>query len=241
MLEVKNISKIYDFKEHFNEDVKKLTILDDINFTLQSSENLSILGISGSGKSTLARIICGLENPTKGNIYLDNVPLDLGHFKDFKKISSVMQNQKSCLNPALKIKTTLKLLEKYQNTKFLQTEIDTLFKNLNLNTNMLNKFPYELSGGEASRIGILKSLLLKPEILILDEITSGLDDENKQKLLDLLTNIKTSIIFITHDIKAAKVISKNLLIIEQGKVVLNGKFEELKNNHILQKYNELYI
>ncbi|QKF65351.1 ATP-binding cassette domain-containing protein [Campylobacter corcagiensis] len=237
MLEVKNITLSYDFKEHFNKKAKKLTILNDISFSLESGENLSILGVSGSGKSSLARVIAGLIKPQSGTILLNGKSLNFDNFKEFSKISLLMQNQKSCLNPALKIKTSLKLLEKYQNTKFIGI-LDSL-KSLNLSKNTLDKYPHELSGGEASRVGILKSLLIKSEILILDEITSGLDDDNIAQLLELIKGIKTSIIFITHDLNLAQKVSKNFIIIESANLVTYGKFSDMQNDEIVKKYQNI--
>lgn len=234
MLEVRNLDKFYYFKEHFNSKWQKIQVLNNINFSLENGENLSILGVSGSGKSTLANLLSGLESPTNGKILLDGVK-----FKNLnKKISLIMQNQKICLNPALKIKTNLNLLKKYVNLKFKNDEIYALFKMLNLKSEILNKFPHELSGGEATRIGILKALLVKSEILICDEITAGLDEENQNQVMNILKNLNQSVIFISHDLEVAKEISKNVLILEKGKTLFFGKFSELQNSEILNKFSQ---
>lgn len=233
MLEVRNLSKIYDFKEHFNAKWQKICVLNDINFSLENGENLAILGVSGSGKSTLANLLSEIERPTNGEILLNNDSQNLN-----KKISLVMQSQKLCINPALKIKTSLNLLKKYRNLSFEDGEIYALIKILNLKNDILAKFPHEISGGEASRIGILKALLVKPEILICDEVTAGLDAENKNSVMKILKNLKQSLIFITHDLNAAKEISSNVLILEKGKILFLGKFNELENSEILDKFDE---
>ncbi len=149
-----------------------------------------------------------------------------------------MQTQKLCLNPTLRIKTSINLLKKYLHLKFTGSDVKNLFETLNLNQEILQKFPHEISGGEASRIGILKALLIKPDILICDEITAGLDEENKNSVLNVLKKLKQSIIFITHDLEAAKEISKNVLILEKGKTLFFGKFSELQNSEILDKFSQ---
>lgn len=232
MLEVKNVSKFYDFKEHFNTKSQKICVLKDINFNLEMGENLSILGVSGSGKSTLANLISGLESPEIGEILLNSKK----NLKD--KISLIMQNQKLCLNPVLRIKTSLDLLKKYRNLSFKESEIFELLKTLNLKSEILNKFPHEISGGEASRIGILKALLRKPEILICDEITAGLDLANKNQVLKILNNLDQSVIFITHDLEAAKEISQKVLILQKGKMLFFGEFNDPKNSEILKNFED---
>lgn len=233
MLEVKNVDKFYDFKEHINKKTEKIQVLYDINFSLEDGDNLAILGVSGSGKSTLANLLSAVEKPTNGEILLNGENRNLN-----KKISLIMQTQKLCLNPTLRIKTSINLLKKYLHLKFMGSDVKNLFETLNLNQEILQKFPHEISGGEASRIGILKALLIKPDILICDEITAGLDEENKNSVLNVLKKLKQSIIFITHDLEAAKEISKNVLILEKGKTLFFGKFSELQNNEILDKFSQ---
>lgn len=233
MLEVKNVDKFYDFKEHINKKTEKIQVLYDINFSLENGDNLAILGVSGSGKSTLANLLSAVEKPTNGEILLNGENRNLN-----KKISLIMQTQKLCLNPTLKIKTSINLLKKYLHLKFIDSDVKNLFETLNLNQEILQKFPHEISGGEASRIGILKALLIKPDILICDEITAGLDEENKNSVLNVLKKLKQSIIFITHDLEAAKEISKNVLILEKGKIVFFGKFSELESSKILYKFSQ---
>lgn len=233
MLEVKNVDKFYDFKEHINKKTEKIQVLYDINFSLEDGDNLAILGVSGSGKSTLANLLSAVEKPTNGKILLNGENRNLN-----KKISLIMQTQKLCLNPILRIKTGINLLKKYLHLKFTGSDVKNLFETLNLNQEILQKFPHEISGGEASRIGILKALLIKPDILICDEITAGLDEENKNSVLNVLKKLKQSIIFITHDLEAAKEISKNVLILEKGKTLFFGKFSELQNSEILDKFSQ---
>ena len=236
-IRLKNVSKSLSFKEHFNARAEVLHLLDGINYELDDGENLAILGQSGSGKSTLAKLISFSEPKSGGKIYINNEEItDKNELK--KDIRYILQNQKQALNPALKVKTAIAHVRSYLKLSFSENELKELLSNLNLKDEILGKYPSQLSGGEATRVGILLALLSKPKILICDEITSGLDNETKQKIINLLLSLdeKISIIFITHDILSAMKIAQKVLIIESSKQVAWSKFEDLTSQNVLKKY-----
>ena len=236
-IRLENVSKSLSFKEHFNARAEVLHLLEGINYELDDGENLAILGQSGSGKSTLAKLISFSEPKSGGKIYINNKEItDKNELK--KDIRYILQNQKQALNPALKVKTAIAHVRSYLKLSFSKNELKELLINLNLKDEILGKYPSQLSGGEATRVGILLALLSKPKILICDEITSGLDNETKQKIINLLLGLdeKISIIFITHDILSAMKIAQKVLIIEAGKQVAWGKFDDLVSQNVLKKY-----
>ena len=236
-IRLENVSKSLSFKEHFNARAEVLHLLEGINYELGDGENLAILGQSGSGKSTLAKLISFSEPKSGGKIYINDKEItDKNELK--KDIRYILQNQKQALNPALKVKTAIAHVRSYLKLSFSKNELKELLVNLNLKDEILEKYPSQLSGGEATRVGILLALLSKPKILICDEITSGLDNETKQKIINLLLSLdeKISIIFITHDILSAMKIAQKVLIIEAGKQVAWGKFEDLASQNVLKKY-----
>ena len=236
-IRLKNVSKSLSFKEHFNARAEVLHLLEGISCELDDGENLAILGQSGSGKSTLAKLISFSEPKSGGKIYINNEEItDKNELK--KDIRYILQNQKQALNPALKVKTAIAHVRSYLKLSFSENELKELLINLNLKDEILEKYPSQLSGGEATRVGILLALLSKPKVLICDEITSGLDSETKQKIINLLLNLdeKISIIFITHDILSAMKIAQKVLIIESGKQVAFGKFDDLVSQNVLKKY-----
>lgn len=236
-IRLENVSKSLSFKEHFNVKAEVLHLLEGISCELDDGENLAILGQSGSGKSTLAKLISFSEPKSGGKIYINNEEItDKNELK--KDIRYILQNQKQALNPALKVKTAIAHVRSYLKLSFSENELKELMGNLNLKDEILEKYPSQLSGGEATRVGILLALLSKPKILICDEITSGLDNKTKQKIINLLLSLdeKISIIFITHDILSAMKIAQKVLIIESGKQVAFGKFEDLESQNVLKKY-----
>ena len=236
-IRLENVSKSLSFKEHFNARAEVLHLLEGISCELDDGENLAILGQSGSGKSTLAKLISFSEPKSGGKIYINDEEItDKNELK--KDIRYILQNQKQALNPALKVKTAIAHVRSYLKLSFNENELKELLANLNLKDEILDKFPSQLSGGEATRIGILLALLSKPKILICDEITSGLDNATKQKIINLLLSLdeKISIIFITHDILSAMKIAQKVLIIESGNQMAFGKFDDLVSQNVLKKY-----
>ena len=236
-IRLENVSKSLSFKEHFNARAEVLHLLEGISCELDDGENLAILGQSGSGKSTLAKLISFSEPKSGGKIYINDKEItDKNKLK--KDIRYILQNQKQALNPALKVKIAIAHVRSYLKLSFSENELKELMGNLNLKDEILEKYPSQLSGGEATRVGILLALLSKPKILICDEITSGLDNETKQKIINLLLSLdeKISIIFITHDILSAMKIAQKVLIIEASKQVAFGKFEDLTSQNVLKKY-----
>ena len=236
-IRLENVSKSLSFKEHFNARAEVLHLLEGINYELDDGENLAILGQSGSGKSTLAKLISFSEPKSGGKIYINDEEItDKNELK--KDIRYILQNQKQALNPALKVKTAIAHVRSYLKLSFGENELKEFLSNLNLKDEILEKYPSQLSGGEATRVGILLALLSKPKVLICDEITSGLDNETKQKIINLLLSLdkNISIIFITHDILSAMKIAQKVLIIESGKQVAFGKFEDFASQNVLKKY-----
>ncbi|AXP09362.1 ATP-binding cassette domain-containing protein [Campylobacter hepaticus] len=220
MLRVSNLSKFYEIKKHRYLKSKKYFIFENINFSLKQNENLMIEGKSGAGKSTLARILCFLENPSGGEVWYkgDNLhQLDKKRQRLLRKeIQYCFQDQKMALNPYKKIKNLIQ--DGLENFNFKKNGdlIDEFFDFFNLKKQILEQKPYELSGGEATRVGLIRSLILNPSLLILDEIVSTLDIKNSKEILNFLYHYQQknfiSYIFITH----------------QSELFYNFKYEKIK-------------
>ena len=220
-IRLENVSKSLSFKEHFNARAEVLHLLEGINFELDDGENLAILGQSGSGKSTLAKLISFSEPKSGGKIYINNEEItDKNELK--KDIRYILQNQKQALNPALKVKTAIAHVRSYLKLSFSENELKELLANLNLKNEILEKYPSQLSGGEATRVGILLALLSKPKILICDEVTSGLDSISGRHVAGILESLKgkMSVIFISHDEALTKYLSDEIWQMGDGRLNL---------------------
>ncbi|MCH5336055.1 MAG: ATP-binding cassette domain-containing protein [Campylobacter sp.] len=202
MLEVKNLSKSFIVKKHWYLKEQSILVFQNLNFSLNLGQNLAIFGESGSGKSTLARILCSLELPSSGEVLYRGENLYTQKQKSKTKIQYLFQEQKLALNPYKYIKTSLFDVYDYCGLKRDEKELFNLFSSFELNKDLLGLKPLQLSGGEAARIGLIRALILKPEFLILDELTSSLDIMNIEKILGFLKkyqeNNTISYIFITH-------------------------------------------
>ena len=220
-IRLENVSKSLSFKEHFNARAEVLHLLEGISYELDDGENLAILGQSGSGKSTLAKLISFSEPKSGGKIYINNEEItDKNELK--KDIRYILQNQKQALNPALKVKTAIAHVRSYLKLSFSENELKELLANLNLKDEILEKYPSQLSGGEATRVGILLALLSKPKILICDEITSGLDSISGSHVAGILESLKgkMSVIFISHDEALTSYLSDEIWQMRDGRLNL---------------------
>ena len=179
------------------------------------------MGQSGSGKSTLAKLISFSEPKSGGKIYINSEEItDKNELK--KDIRYILQNQKQALNPALKVKTAIAHVRSYLKLSFSENELKELLANLNLKDEILEKYPSQLSGGEASRVQIALALCLKPKILICDEITSGLDSISASHVADILESLKgkMSVIFISHDEALTSYLSDEIWQMRDGRLNL---------------------
>lgn len=226
---VKNLSKHYTTKNIKGKKTQVISV-KNISFTIEDNQSYSLVGESGSGKSTLARLITGIEKPTRGEILLNNENIADMSKKKMRKFRSqfqlVMQDGQGSLNPRMKvydiIAEPLKNFLKLSKTQE-QQRINQLLKQVELPIEFANRYPHELSGGQQKRVCIARAISIKPQLIVFDEVVSGLDTTIKKKILDLLINLRQqtscSYLFITHDIDVAIYMSKNILVMKDGEVV----------------------
>ena len=200
LLSVKNINKVYYNKKEETEAIK------DISFDLYEGEFISIVGPSGCGKSTLLNILTGMDHLTKGTIDLKE-NLKLGYMLQ----SDSMLEWKKVIDNAL-----LGLEIKREKTEENKNYVKGLFQKYGL-SDFLDKYPKELSGGMRERVALIRTLALKPDILILDEPFSKLDYQSRLKVSDDVYKImkeegKTALM-VTHDISEAISISDRVIVL----------------------------
>lgn len=200
MIKIEHLFKSFDNKK----------ILDDISLSIKTKQIIGIFGLNGAGKSTLAKILCGIEKMDSGEIYFNDKLLYSSNQKYNRelglKIQMVYQQPFAILDPLQKIRNGFYELIRYYhlvNRKDEKNFVNNLGKKLNLDNDILNHLPYQLSGGEAQRVAIGKCLLFKPELIILDEATSMLDVSTQANILSFLKEeikvLNASILIISHD------------------------------------------
>ncbi|AVD36208.1 ABC transporter family protein [Clostridioides difficile CD149] len=214
IIKAKQLSKIYGSNNN------KVIALNNVNLEINSGEFVSIIGPSGSGKSTLLHILSGLDNPTSGQVLLDDKDI----YKHSEKELSALRRksfgfvfQQFNLLPVLTASENISmpvLLDKKQPDKDYLNEISSL---LGI-ADRLNHLPHELSGGQQQRVAIARALIAKPDIIFADEPTGNLDSKSGSEVMNLL--IKTSkqfgktLVVITHDDRIAKLADRKISIID---------------------------
>jgi NitT/TauT family transport system ATP-binding protein len=215
ILSVENISKQFD----------NLTILDDINFKLSVGEKVSIVGPSGCGKTTLLRIIAALEKPTNGEVVFDGEQLIAPTSRvmliqqDFNQLLPWKTVVDNVTYPAIATKKLEQAPAREQAIKLLSLMGLEKFS---------DAYPHKLSGGMKQRVALARALILKPEVLLMDEPLSALDSHSRKKMQEIIREIceryKIAVIISTHSIDEAILMTERILVFSSG-----GKTVLIKN------------
>lgn len=213
------------------------TILDGISFDVQRGDFVGVLGSSGSGKTSLFRMINLLQSPTQGNIfYLGKDTLLYPPTELRKRIGYVFQKPYLFGSTiADNLMYPYQLLKQEPNLE----EITGYLAKANLPKEIMTKKINELSGGEQQRIALIRSLLIKPNILLLDEFTASLDEENTRIVEELILSEhkeqKLTVLFISHNIAQAKRLAQKIIYLDKGKLSFYGSTDEYFAQKELQK------
>lgn len=206
-----------------------LRAVDGISFDLLPGETLGIVGESGSGKSTLARAILGLVKPSRGRVLWlgeDLTRLDREQLRHKRKeIQIVFQDPVASLNPRMTAGAIIAepLWTFYPQMERRQVDERTrgMMKMVGLLPNQINRYPHEFSGGQCQRIGIARSLVLNPRLLICDEPVSALDVSIQAQIINLLRDLQKklglALIFIAHDLSVVRHISDRVMVMYMGR------------------------
>ena len=216
------------------------TVLKKINLELNHGENLVVLGKSGSGKSVLIKCMVGLIPIDGGEIIIqgDNITeLKMAQLNIArKKIGFLFQS--GALYDSLSVRENLAFPLRDQ-TDMSESEKNSLIQEALENVSLeesIDKMPSELSGGMRKRLGLARTLILKPDIMLYDEPTTGLDPITSKEISELILTIQkkynTSSIIITHDMACAKITANRIIVLEQGEILEMGSYDELSHSKI---------
>jgi len=200
------------------------TILSQISFPIQIGDSIGIMGPSGSGKSSLFRLLNLLISPTHGEVFYRNkniqeyIPTELR-----RRVSYILQKPYLFGNTVQEnLAYPYQLCKQKPNWK----EISSYLTKVNLSTTILEKHNSALSGGEQQRIALIRSLLIKPEIILLDEVTAALDEENTHLIEKLIINEQEThnitLLFVTHNKVQAQRLAKKILYLKNGSIHFFG-------------------
>ena len=213
-------------------------VLDGVDLTADRGQTVVVLGRSGTGKSVLLRLIVGLEQPDSGSIRIHGqeiVGLEMNRLNEIRKKMGFLFQQAALYDSLtveeniefpLKRHTTLSDAERREHAR-------TLLASVGMEKD-LNKMPSDISGGMQKRVGLARALALDPDILLFDEPTSGLDPITAAEIGELIVKLKkernlTSIV-VTHDVHGAKLFADRFVLLREGKVAIDGTFEQLEQS-----------
>ena len=218
ILKVENLTKVYGSGNN------KVVALDNVSFSVEKGEFVSIVGASGSGKSTLLHLLGGVDRPTSGKVLINDT--DIFKMNDdelaiFRRRQVGLIYQFYNLIPILNVRENITLPLELDNKKVSDEEVDNLIKMLGLDKRSKH-LPNELSGGEQQRTSIGRALISRPAIVLADEPTGNLDTKASEEIVSLLKKsnkeMKQTIIMITHNLELAKVADK-IIEIADGRIV----------------------
>ncbi len=222
---------------HLQKSFQGRAVLKDVSFDLHKGENLVVIGKSGAGKSVLIKCMVGLIEPDGGEINILGFDVTRLNAKELRELrlqvgfsfqgSALYDSMTVRENLEFPLKRNLGIYEK----KELTSRVEEALNNVGL-SRAIDQYPSELSGGMKKRIGIARTLILRPKIMLYDEPTAGLDPITSGEINDLIVKVReeynTSSIIITHDISSARAVGDRIVALLEGAIRQEGTFAEMK-------------
>lgn len=240
LLEVKNVKKIYTTRFGGNQ----VEALRNVNFSVEPREYVAIMGESGSGKTTLLNILAALDKPTGGKVYLKGRDLSTVKEKEIaafrrQNLGFVFQDFNLLDTFSLRDNIFLPLVLSGRKHEEMERRLAPIAQRLGI-ADLLNKYPYEVSGGQKQRTAVARALLTRPQLILADEPTGALDSKAADGLLNLFNAINQdgqTILMVTHSVKAAST-AKRVLFIKDGEVFHQLYRGNLTNEQMYQKISD---
>ncbi len=240
ILEVKNVKKIYTTRF----GGQAVQALRDVSFSVEPREYVAVMGESGSGKTTLLNILAALDKPTSGQVLLKGRDLTTVKEKEIaafrrQNLGFVFQDFNLLDTFSLKDNIFLPLVLAGKPYEEMEKRLAPIAKQLGI-TSILNKFPYEVSGGQKQRAAVARALITRPQLILADEPTGALDSRAADELLRLFAQINQdgqTIVMVTHSVKAASNAGR-VLFIKDGEVFHQLYRGNLSNEEMYQKISD---
>jgi phospholipid/cholesterol/gamma-HCH transport system ATP-binding protein len=224
---------------HLKKTFGQKTVLQDINMDLHRGENVVVLGKSGQGKSVTIKCVVGLLTQDEGECDVFGQQVKNLSDNDLKclreKVGFLFQS--GALYDSMTVRDNMAFpltrVLKMKDDDEINHLVEEMLENVGLK-DAIDKMPGELSGGMRKRIGLARTLIMKPQIMLYDEPTTGLDPITSQEISELILNMqkkyKTSSIIITHDMACAKITSDRVMVMNDGKFIAEGTYQELEKS-----------
>lgn len=229
LVKIKNLTKEFKIKK------EKIKVVDNLNLEIYKNQNIALLGGNGAGKTTTVEMLIGILKPTSGNIeYYFN---DGSNHNESAQTNIGIQFQDSSYPQGLSVNDVIYSMNKIYGNKSSPEELQKLIKIFGVDEFINNKASF-LSGGQHQRLNALLAIINKPKLLILDELSTGLDIKIKTRLVsflnDYIKEIDCTLILISHDINEIEILADRIIIMNKGRIV----FDALKTE-IIEKYGSI--
>jgi len=223
---------IKDLSAHYG----TVQVLDTVNLDIARGEVIGLMGPSGSGKSTILRVLTGLTPLSSGSVSLNGKVIDYGNaqsIRNMRERSAIVFQQYNLFQnmTALENVTIAPVKSRNRNPKEVDAEARALLEKVGLKDQM-SRYPDQLSGGQQQRVAIARALALKPEILLLDEITAALDPELVSEVLDTIRSLARegmTMIIVSHEMGFMREVSHRIAFMAQGKIIECGPADQIFN------------
>jgi peptide/nickel transport system ATP-binding protein len=235
LLSVRDVVRSYPLpRKHLFHRPERFRAVDGVSFDIQRGESLGLVGESGCGKSTLTRAILGLDPIDAGQITLDGDPVFIsGKARPElrRKMQVVFQDPYGSFNPRHRVARLVSEPFHLLGRAARPQELDAALRSVGLDPEDKHKFIHEFSGGQRQRIAIARALMIKPELIVLDEAVSALDVGVRAQILDLLAGLSAEFgltyLFISHDLSVVRSITDRVLVMKAGRIVEDGPTERV--------------
>jgi len=248
MLEVLGLTKHFSsglIRKHY------LRAVDDVSFKIEKGKTLGLVGESGCGKTTIGRLILRLTKPTDGTVLFDGIDLFALNRRELlairPRIQMIFQDPDSSLNPRMKIGTSIAeplglhgLVPKDKRAQKVMELVETV----GLNPEHVNRYPYQLSGGQNQRVVLARILALNPDLIIADEPTSSLDVSVQAQILNLMKDLQKEFnhtyLFISHDLDVVRIMADRIAVMYLGRLVEIGETRDVYD-HAKHPYTQALL
>lgn len=226
--------EVFDLKKHYSSGIIKkqcTKAVDGVSFSIDRGRTLGLVGESGCGKSTLGRLLLRLIEPTSGSIFFEGeeiTRLDRATMRAKRpRMQMIFQDPESSLNPRMRIEDSIAEpfrlgLAGEMKSSEIKRRIRELVEIVGLNREHVNRYPYQLSGGQNQRVVLARILAVKPQFIVADEPTASLDVSVQAQILRLIMDLKRdyglTMLFISHDLEVVRRMSDRIAVMEDGRI-----------------------